>query len=143
MSCMSDDLLPLSFIDTNIWLYAFIEDQSSDKTKRARDLINACQPVLSVQVINEVCVNLIKKANFTEEQIRLLIDAFFEKYPIINIEQEILSAASNLRQRYVLSFWDSLVVACALQIQVSVLYSEDLQHEQVFEGQVKIINPFI
>ncbi len=113
---MSDDLLPLSFIDTNIWLYAFIEDHSSDKTKRARDLINACQPVLSVQVINEVCVNLIKKANFTEEQIRLLIDAFFEKYPIINIEQDILSAASNLRQRYVLSFWDSLVVACALQI---------------------------
>lgn len=140
---MSDDLLPLSFIDTNIWLYAFIEDHSSDKTKRARDLINACQPVLSVQVINEVCVNLIKKANFTEEQIRLLIDAFFEKYPIINIEQDILSAASNLRQRYVLSFWDSLVVACALQIQVPVLYSEDLQHEQVFEGQVKIINPFI
>jgi predicted nucleic acid-binding protein len=140
---MSDDLLPLSFIDTNIWLYAFIEDPSLGKTKRARELINACQPVLSVQVINEVCVNLIKKANFTEEQIRLLIDAFFEKYPIINIDQDILIAASNLRQRYALSFWDSLVVASALQIQVPVLYSEDLQHEQVFEGQVKIINPFI
>jgi predicted nucleic acid-binding protein len=72
-----------------------------------------------------------------------LIDDFFEKYPIINIEQDILNAASNLRQRYVLSFWDSLVVACALQIQVPVLYSEDLQHDQVFEGRVKIINPFI
>jgi predicted nucleic acid-binding protein len=60
---MSDDLLPLGFIDTNIWLYAFIEDHSSDKTKRARDLINACQPVLSVQVINEVCIPKIFNMN--------------------------------------------------------------------------------
>jgi predicted nucleic acid-binding protein len=143
MNYMSAELLPLSFIDTNVWLYAFIEDPSSGKTVRARELIHACQPVLSVQIINEVCVNLIKKANFTEEQIRLLIDAFFEKYPIINIDQDILIVASNLRQRYALSFWDSLLVASALQIQVPILYSEDLQHEQVFEGQVKIINPFI
>jgi predicted nucleic acid-binding protein len=83
MSYMSDELLPLSFIDTNVWLYAFIEDPLSGKTERARELIHACQPVLSVQIINEVCVNLIKKANFTEEQIRLLIDAFLKSIPLL------------------------------------------------------------
>jgi len=140
---MSADFLPLSFIDTNIWLYAFIEDPTSGKSKRARELVNGSQPVLNVQVINEVCVNLIKKANFSEEQIRLLVDAFYTKYPIINIDQEILITASNLRQRYILSFWDSLVVASAMQIHVPIIYTEDLQHEQVFQDQVKIINPFI
>jgi predicted nucleic acid-binding protein len=88
-------------------------------------------------------VNLIKKAGFDEARIRELIEAFFEKYAVIELEQETLSAASDLRQRYGLSFWDSLIVASALQAQVAVLYSEDLQHGQVFEGGLRIVNPFV
>jgi predicted nucleic acid-binding protein len=48
-----------------------------------------------------------------------------------------------LRRSYAVSFWDSLVIASALQAQVSVLYSEDLQHEQVIDGRLRIINPFV
>jgi predicted nucleic acid-binding protein len=48
-----------------------------------------------------------------------------------------------MRRRYAVSFWDSLVIASALEAQASVLYSEDLQHEQVIEDRLKIINPFV
>lgn len=52
------------FIDTNIWLYTFIVGQDLDKSARAKAIIQARDPVISVQVINEVCVNLIKKVQF-------------------------------------------------------------------------------
>ena len=52
------------FIDTNIWLYAFIETQNkSEKRKRslAKKTIQSNEIVISDQVINETCVNLLKK----------------------------------------------------------------------------------
>ncbi|MFN8486077.1 MAG: hypothetical protein U0350_00715 [Caldilineaceae bacterium] len=59
-----------SFIDTNIWLYAFIDEDDVAKSGMARQLLQRVEPVVSTQVINEVCVNLIKRQVFTEEQIR-------------------------------------------------------------------------
>jgi predicted nucleic acid-binding protein len=99
--------------------------------------------VISQQIINELCINLIRKADFTEDQIRQLITSFYEKYQLIDLDQEILISASDLRQRYAFSFWDSLVVGCALQAGVEILYSEDLQHRQSIEGHLQIINPFV
>ena len=50
------------FIDTNIWLYAFFQTESgTNKQKIARSIIDSQNIVVSTQVINEVCVNLIKK----------------------------------------------------------------------------------
>ena len=37
---------------------------------------------------------------------------------------------------------DSLIVATALENGCTILYSEDMQHEQIIEKQIKIINPF-
>jgi predicted nucleic acid-binding protein len=48
------------FIDTNIWLYSFIESQDIEKTKIARAVIKDCEIVISTQIINEIFVNLIK-----------------------------------------------------------------------------------
>ena len=131
------------FIDTNIWLYAFI-NQSTDfvKQTKARTLIQNVQPVVSVQVINEICVNLIKKAKVTEDEITQLIESFYTKYHVIDLTQVILISASQLRQQYSLSYWDSLIVASALIANVTEIYSEDMQHELVISNQITIINPF-
>ena len=40
------------------------------------------------------------------------------------------------------SYWDSMITAAALKSGCNILYSEDLQHEQLMENQLKIINPF-
>ncbi|MDT5060208.1 MAG: hypothetical protein QOH63_667 [Acidobacteriota bacterium] len=61
---MSDVEAKLCFIDTNVWLYAFIQSQDQDKTVIAKTTIESSEIVISSQVINEVCVNLIKKARF-------------------------------------------------------------------------------
>jgi predicted nucleic acid-binding protein len=40
------------------------------------------------------------------------------------------------------SNWDSLIVASALESQCSILYTEDLQHGQVIDQVLTIVNPF-
>jgi len=129
-------------MDTNIWLYAFIEGCELEKSAGARNLIAASQPVLSVQVINEVCVNLIQKAGFTEPQIRQLVSAFNEKYRVVDIDLDILATASHLREQHVLPYWDSMTIACAIHAGVGILYSDDLPHDLVIDQCLRIINPF-
>jgi predicted nucleic acid-binding protein len=131
------------FIDTNIWLYAFIEADDTTKSGIARALIQKSEPVISIQVINEVCINLLRCANFTEDQISQLIESFYEKCRVVELTESGLLIASQLRQRYSLSFGDSTIVATALNAGVSVLYSEDMQHGLTIEGRLQIRNPFL
>lgn len=107
---MPDNQRTLCFIDTNIWLYAFIETDETAKSTLARTLIQESEPIISTQVVNEVCVNLLRCANFTEEQISRLVESFYEKYQITELTKPVLLMASQLRQRYSLSFWDNIIV---------------------------------
>jgi predicted nucleic acid-binding protein len=129
------------FIDSNIWLYAFTDDDAKKKNV-AQALIKASQPIVSVQVINEVCVNLIKRAKFPEAQISELIETFYQKYDVVEINKGLLLSASQLRQEHAISYWDSLIVAAALASEVKKLYSEDMQHGQVIRETLQIVNPF-
>ena len=131
------------FIDTNIWLYAFIEGDDRRKSAHAKALIEASSAVsVSTQVINEVCVNLIKKAQFSEQQVQQLIESFYVKYLVIELSKPLLLKASALREQYTFSFWDSTIVSSALYADASVLYSEDMQDGLVVENRMRIINPF-
>jgi predicted nucleic acid-binding protein len=140
---MSDEGL-ICFIDTNVWLYAFVAAQDETKSARARRLLQEVgdAAVVSTQVINEVCVNLLRKAAFAEETLRQLVASYYAVYPVVVISREIQIAASRLRDRHSLSFWDSLIVASALKGGATVLYSEDLAHGLVIEEHLKVVNPF-
>lgn len=96
---------------------------------------------ISTQIISEVCVNLIRKANFKEDKISELILSFYENYSICEIDLEILLKAVELRKNHRFSYWDSLVFAAALSSGASILYSEDMRNGFTLEG-VTIVNPF-
>ena len=65
------------FVDSNVWLYAFIAGQDPRKTERARHVIQTASTIIvSTQVINEVGVQLIKREKYTEEQTRAVISDF-------------------------------------------------------------------
>src|SRR6266540_626890 len=138
------ETLPEScFIDTSVWLYAFIEGDNPEKSARAKSLIEAQGAIsVSTQVISEVCVNLIKKAQFSEQQVRQLIESFYAKYVVVELSKPLLLKASALRGQYAFSFWDSIIVSSALYTDASVLYSEDMQDGLVVENRVRIITPF-
>ena len=133
----------ICLVDSNIWLYAFIESQDAGKSSIARSVIQNkdISIAVSTQIINELCVNLIKKADFSEEKIRKLIESFHNKYDVIGIEREILLKSSKMWEQHNFSFWDSLIFASALYAGAEILYSEDMQDGFVIE-KTKIINPF-
>lgn len=97
---------------------------------------------MSTQVINEVCVNLLKKAQFSEQQLQQLIESFYAKYAVIELSKPLLLRGSALREQHAFSFWDSLIVAGALAANATVLYSEDTQNGLVIEKHLRIVNPF-
>ena len=130
------------FIDTNIWLYSFIESQNREKTKIARRIIKECEIVISTQIINEICVNLIKKANFSEGRIQNLIESLFRKFTVLELSQDILLMASKIRAQHSFSFWDSIVAASGLDCDADYLISEDMQDGFKLENELTIINPF-
>ncbi len=69
---MSEQSKSTCFIDSNIWLYAMITTvHPEEKHEKARKLISNKEEVIitSTQVINEVCVNLLKKLILNEQQI--------------------------------------------------------------------------
>ena len=82
-----------------------------------------------------------KKASLPEKDIQALITAFYEKYTVTDIDKVILLKASELREAYSLSYWDSLIVANALNADCTVLYSEDMQDGLQVEQRLTIINP--
>jgi predicted nucleic acid-binding protein len=130
------------FIDSNVWIYALTIQDDPTKTQQAHNLISARTTIaVSTQVINEVCVNLLKKAAFTEAELRDIADDFFAQYNVIEIGQAIIHNASLLREQHHLSFWDSLIVASALDSGATILYSEDM-HDGLTIESITIVNPF-
>ncbi|NJO62159.1 MAG: PIN domain-containing protein [Richelia sp. RM2_1_2] len=138
---------PLCFIDSNIWLYYLMLDPtvSSELETRKRtlaiSLINDVNGVISTQVINEVCSVLKRKASFTELQIKQVIESFYSRVAVVELDSQILIHATELRTRYSFSFWDGLIVASALSVNTDIIYSEDMQDSLLIEGKITIINP--
>jgi len=130
------------FVDTNVWLYSFIQSQNKEKTEIARTIIKECEIVISTQIINEMCVNLIKKVDFSEGKILNLIESLYKKYTVFELSQDILLKASKIRANQSFSFWDSVVAASALDCDADYLISEDMQDGFNFENKLTIINPF-
>jgi predicted nucleic acid-binding protein len=77
------------FFDTDIWLYVFIAGQDAAKSARARHLLqkNATSLVVSSRVINEVCVNLLRKAHVSESTVVQLIPSYYRKYPVVMLDE--------------------------------------------------------
>jgi predicted nucleic acid-binding protein len=133
------------FADTNIWFYAFVRGKNLEderKNEVAAQLIPN-RPELSVQVVNELSVNLLKKAAYGEAQLQQLIQAIYQFHRVHPLMYQTLMYASRLRESYLFSYWDSLIVAAALENGCTMLYSEDMQHDQVIEQSLRIFNPFL
>lgn len=132
------------FIDSNIWLYAFMQQSDAQKMIKAKNLLinHNVNITISSQVINEVCFNLRKKAKFSETKLKTLVQSFYDNYNVVNIDEQTMTLASDIRLSYNISFWDSLVISSALESKSQIIYTEDMQHNLIINNVLQIINPF-
>jgi predicted nucleic acid-binding protein len=129
------------FIDTNIWLYALLNTGEEEKSQAAQTLIKLSEAIVSPQVIGEVCANLVKKAKMPEHEIRKFVEGIYAKHCVVELDMRVFLFASELREEYSLSFWDSLIVSAAFLSGAEVIYSEDMQDGLLIRETVKIVNP--
>lgn len=129
------------FIDSNICVYAF-DKGALEKQQKAFDLLKE-RPFLSSQVIIEsfnACHKKLKLSQtICEETVLFLTDIC----RIVEIKDTTIRAAIAFKRKYHFSFLDSMIVAAALEAKCSILYTEDLQHKQIIEKTLTIINPYI
>lgn len=132
------------FVDTNVLVYAY-DLTAGDKHERARALLtelwDSGEGCLSVQVLQEFFVNVTRK-------VPKPLDAGAAKAVIADLvywqvhqpgPPDVL-AAVDLHRRTGVSFWDAMVIRSAVTLGCEVLYSEDLNPGQRYDG-VEVRNP--
>lgn len=83
-----------------------------------------------------------RKFSLSYSQIRDAVQEVSKGFPIILVSVNTIEMALNLAERYQYSYFDSLILASALEAGCQILYSEDLQDGQRIENQLTIVNPF-
>jgi len=130
------------FLDTNILVYAHDRDAGPKHLiarRRVQELWEGDHPPsLSVQVLQELYVNLIRK-RVPEKAARETVADYLE-WHVVDNDRDLLMAGIGEHQRWKLSFWDGLIVAAARRAGADVIWSEDLNPGQGFDGVV-IENP--
>jgi predicted nucleic acid-binding protein len=129
-----------SFFDTSVLLYLLSED--SNKADRAEELL-AEHGKISVQVLNQFAVVALRKLKMPLRDVREILDTIRAVCSVESITLATHDRGLAINERYGFSLYDSMLVASALIGGVQVLYSEDLQHGQVIDGQLRIVNPFL
>jgi predicted nucleic acid-binding protein len=138
-----------SFIDSNIWIYALIESKE-EEAKRDKiiafleELKNKSRILISVQVLNEFHWILKRKYNIDEIEIREKVtNGILKIVSVVPLDLKNYKTAYKIRDNYSFSYWDSLIIASALEKGCDTLYSEDMQHNLVIENKLTIKNPLI
>ena len=128
-----------AFFDTNILVCA---QQAGGKADAARALV-AGGGKLSVQVINEfTAVSRRKQQREWREIAEAIADVLTLVDPPLALTLDQHNAARALAEDHLLSFYDALILASAIEAGCDTLYSEDMQHGRSIGG-VAIVNPFL
>jgi predicted nucleic acid-binding protein len=133
------------FIDTNVLVYAHDRSEETKYRQAKRLILDGIlneKIVVSTQVLSEFYVTVTQKIKvklpiaIAKKEIILL-----NSIDIVEIDYNLIIQAINVSQNQKLSYWDSLIVAAALKAKCTILYSEDLNRDQIIDG-LTIRNPF-
>jgi predicted nucleic acid-binding protein len=126
-------------LDTNVVIYALLEGR---RAAAAVEALRRCA-FLSVQVLNEYAnVAVRKHLKPWAEVVRDVADLRETVPLILPVDAAANAEALRIAERYRLSFYDALMLAVALAGGARTFYSEDMQHDLVIDGTLRILDPF-
>lgn len=133
---MSDSI----FLDTNILVYAY-SDTEPQKQTIARKLVSENISFISTQVLQELSNTLSRKFKKSWPEITGAVEEVSLSNLVHTNSEATIQQAIKIAEQYKFSFYDSLIIAAALECKCSKLYSEDMSHGQLIEKQISIVNP--
>lgn len=94
-------------------------------------------------MINEIHINMVRKFKIEDG---IVFKTLQENISVIatvkSLTHQTYEKAFEIRQKYNISYWDSLVISSALESDCSVIYSEDMQNDLLIDNKLRILNPF-
>ena len=130
--------------DSNILIYAASTDPSeAGKRARAREILREDSLALSVQVMQEFYHQATRRSRphrLSHDEAIQFLDGL-SRLPVQPVTTEVFRRATELCNRFGISYWDAAILAAAGIIGCEAVYSEDLSDRQDYGG-VRVINPF-
>ena len=133
----------MTFLDTNILVYS-VDKKNPSKQLCARgiviDAIKGGNYMISAQVLNEFSNVALLKLQMTIAEVREFV-SMFKRMNVVSLDFEWTERALDIKKRYDIQFFDSLLLAAAEANGCDEIYTEDLNDGQVYCG-IKAVNPF-
>jgi predicted nucleic acid-binding protein len=123
------------FLDTNVLIYMYDLSQP-EKRESSLMLIDTYDCITSTQAINEISNVLTKKNIKPLSDVTQVLEDIYLVCDVKVIQKCTIFLALNLIQRYGFSYYDSLMLASALENSCKTIYSEDMQHNQKIENRL-------
>ena len=135
------------FLDTNIFVYTF-DKTAPKKAARSSELIRRAletgQGIVSYQVVQEFFNLALRR--FAEPMsgpdAEQYLSTTFRPLLAVHSSHALYGLALQSCARHKLVWYDSLILASAIEGRCTVLYSEDFQHGRRFGG-LRIENPYL
>lgn len=134
------------FLDTNIFIYTF-DPRTPEKQSICRELIVDAlatqNGLISCQVVQEflnVATRKFKQPLSDKDCLRYLasvLGPLCEIFPSIQLYRDAIEISASWKY----AFYDSLIIAGALNAGCTSIYTEDMQHGQTVKD-LRIVNPF-
>ena len=133
-------IVPEAFFDTSVLFYLLSAD--SYKADRVEQLL-AERGAISAQVLNEFAAVALRKLRLPLSDIREILNTVRAVCTVEPITAATHDRGLAVFERYKCSFYDALIIASALIVGAKLLYSEDLQHGQLIDRRLRVVNPFL
>jgi predicted nucleic acid-binding protein len=133
-----------ALFDTKMFVYP-VSKASIDKRKRelAISLISESEVHLSLQVVQEFIPTCLRKKHIGRDSGALaLLTLRMLEFPCVQPTPDIIFAALEIHNRHGISYWDAAILAAAQELDCDTLYTEDLNHGQIY-GTVRVVNSFL
>ena len=89
------------------------------------------------------CANVLtRRMGFSPSETRKRVAGIAANCEVMMVTPSVVGDALRIMERYQYSFYDSQILAAALGAGAKVLYSEDLQREQIIDAMLTIRSPF-
>jgi len=111
------------------------------KWELAHELLAQDDAAISAQVLAEFYVTVLRRRYLDEQDAAFWLERL-SLMPTVNVDAGLVIKGAVLSRRYRISYWDGAIIAAAEQLGRDTLYSEDLNHDQLY-GSVRVLNPFL
>jgi predicted nucleic acid-binding protein len=135
------------FLDTNIIVYSF-DPSSARKSEAAQRLLRQAlltrKGAISYQVVQEF-FNVVHKHSqgaMRLEEAEHFLSSVLGPLCVVHSSPALFHKALQIFGRFRLQWYDSLIVAGAMEAKCRILYSEDFQNGQKFDD-LEVRNPFL